>query len=109
MTSVLPNTKERMAMLPADVPRDAVIVTRNLQREYVTRIAAALIRPAATLPTVSTTGSQTLNCRVTAVWKASTISQATGTGSRSKGRPGGRGLKASSSPGGSTPGHSSRW
>jgi putative ABC transport system ATP-binding protein len=29
------NTAERMAMLPADVPRDAVIVTRNLKREYV--------------------------------------------------------------------------
>jgi putative ABC transport system ATP-binding protein len=29
------DTAERMAMLPADVPRDAVIVTRNLQREYV--------------------------------------------------------------------------
>jgi putative ABC transport system ATP-binding protein len=28
------NTEERMARLPADVPRDAVIVTRNLQREY---------------------------------------------------------------------------
>jgi putative ABC transport system ATP-binding protein len=28
------NTEERMAQLPADVPRDAVIVTRNLQREY---------------------------------------------------------------------------
>jgi putative ABC transport system ATP-binding protein len=28
------NTQERMAMLPADVPRDAVIVTRNLVREY---------------------------------------------------------------------------
>jgi putative ABC transport system ATP-binding protein len=28
------NTEERMAMLPADVPRDAVIVTRNLRREY---------------------------------------------------------------------------
>ena len=28
------DTSERMAMLPADVPRDAVIVTRNLQREY---------------------------------------------------------------------------
>jgi len=27
-------TAERMAMLPADVPRDAIIVTRNLQREY---------------------------------------------------------------------------
>jgi len=34
VTSTLPNTEERMAMLPADVPRDAVIVTRNLQREY---------------------------------------------------------------------------
>ena len=29
------DTGERMAMLPADVPRDAIIVTRNLQREYV--------------------------------------------------------------------------
>ena len=29
------STAERMALLPADVPRDAVIVTRNLQREYV--------------------------------------------------------------------------
>jgi putative ABC transport system ATP-binding protein len=28
------NTEERMAMLPADVPRDAVIVIRNMQREY---------------------------------------------------------------------------
>jgi putative ABC transport system ATP-binding protein len=28
------DTAERMAMLPADVPRDAVIVTRNLQRDY---------------------------------------------------------------------------
>jgi putative ABC transport system ATP-binding protein len=28
------DTAERMAMLPTDVPRDAVIVTRNLQREY---------------------------------------------------------------------------
>ena len=28
------DTAERMALLPADVPRDAVIVTRNLQREY---------------------------------------------------------------------------
>jgi putative ABC transport system ATP-binding protein len=27
-------TAERMAMLPADVPRDAVIVTRNLRRDY---------------------------------------------------------------------------
>jgi len=34
MTSALRNTDERMAMLPADVPKDAVIVTRNLQREY---------------------------------------------------------------------------
>ncbi|HEY8256286.1 MAG TPA: ABC transporter ATP-binding protein [Gemmatimonadales bacterium] len=34
MTSSLGDTAERMAMLPADVPRDAVIVTRNLQRDY---------------------------------------------------------------------------
>jgi putative ABC transport system ATP-binding protein len=34
VTGTLPNTEERMAMLPADVPRDAVIVTRNLQRDY---------------------------------------------------------------------------
>jgi putative ABC transport system ATP-binding protein len=34
VTSAMLNTEERMAMLPADVPRDAVIVTRNLQREY---------------------------------------------------------------------------
>ena len=34
MTGAMLNTEERMAMLPADVPRDAVIVTRNLQREY---------------------------------------------------------------------------
>jgi putative ABC transport system ATP-binding protein len=34
VTTGLLNTQERMAMLPADVPRDAVIVTRNLQREY---------------------------------------------------------------------------
>jgi putative ABC transport system ATP-binding protein len=34
MTSALKDTDERMAMLPADVPRDAIIVTRNLQREY---------------------------------------------------------------------------
>jgi putative ABC transport system ATP-binding protein len=33
MTS-LANTAERMAQLPVDVPRDAVIVTSNLQREY---------------------------------------------------------------------------
>ena len=32
--STLSTTEERMAQLPADVPRDAVIVTRNLQREY---------------------------------------------------------------------------
>ena len=34
MTGTLGDTAERMAMLPPDVPRDAVIVTRNLQREY---------------------------------------------------------------------------
>jgi putative ABC transport system ATP-binding protein len=34
VTSTMLNTEERMAQLPADVPRDAVIVTRNLQREY---------------------------------------------------------------------------
>ena len=34
MTSALNSTDERMAMLPGDVPRDAMIVTRNLQREY---------------------------------------------------------------------------
>ena len=34
MTGTMLNTEERMAQLPADVPRDAVIVTRNLQREY---------------------------------------------------------------------------
>jgi putative ABC transport system ATP-binding protein len=34
LTGALLNTEERMAMLPPDVPRDAVIVTRNLQREY---------------------------------------------------------------------------
>ncbi len=33
MTSIT-DTAERMALLPADVPRDAVIVVRNLQREY---------------------------------------------------------------------------
>ena len=32
--SSIADTAERMAMLPPDVPRDAVIVTRNLQREY---------------------------------------------------------------------------
>jgi putative ABC transport system ATP-binding protein len=30
----LGDTAERMAMLPTDVPRDAIIVTRNLQRDY---------------------------------------------------------------------------
>jgi putative ABC transport system ATP-binding protein len=34
VTSTLINTEERMAMLPGDIPRDAVIVTRNLQRDY---------------------------------------------------------------------------
>ena len=34
MTARLGDTAERMATLPVDVPRDAVIVTRNLQRDY---------------------------------------------------------------------------
>jgi putative ABC transport system ATP-binding protein len=34
MTAGLGDTAERMAMLPVDLPRDAVIVTRNLQRDY---------------------------------------------------------------------------
>jgi putative ABC transport system ATP-binding protein len=34
VTTSLGDTAERMAMLPADLPRDAVIVTRNLQRDY---------------------------------------------------------------------------
>ncbi len=34
MTGALSDTAERMAMLPTDVPRDAVIVARNLQRDY---------------------------------------------------------------------------
>ncbi|HEX5386652.1 MAG TPA: ABC transporter ATP-binding protein [Gemmatimonadales bacterium] len=34
MTATLENTAERMARLPADVPADAVIVTRNLRRDY---------------------------------------------------------------------------
>ena len=34
MTASLGATAERMAMLPADIPRDALIVTRNLQRDY---------------------------------------------------------------------------
>ncbi|HEY3935475.1 MAG TPA: ABC transporter ATP-binding protein [Gemmatimonadales bacterium] len=33
--SDLKTTAERMAALPAGVPRDSVIVTRNLQREYI--------------------------------------------------------------------------
>ena len=33
MTAVS-STAERMAMLPADVPRDAIIVVRNMKREY---------------------------------------------------------------------------
>lgn len=35
MARDIATTAERMAQLPADVPRDAVIVTRNLQREYI--------------------------------------------------------------------------
>ena len=34
MAKDIRDTAERMAALPSDVPRDAVIVTRNLQREY---------------------------------------------------------------------------
>jgi len=34
VTGALSDTAERMAMLPTDVPRDAVIVARNLQRDY---------------------------------------------------------------------------
>jgi len=34
VSAAMSTTAERMAMLPADVPRDAMIVTRNLQREY---------------------------------------------------------------------------
>jgi putative ABC transport system ATP-binding protein len=33
--AAIDSTAERMAQLPSDVPRDAVIVTRNLKREYV--------------------------------------------------------------------------
>jgi putative ABC transport system ATP-binding protein len=33
--TAISNTAERMAMLPADVPRDAVIVVRNMKRDYV--------------------------------------------------------------------------
>jgi putative ABC transport system ATP-binding protein len=34
VTTSLSDTAERMAALPSDIPRDAVIVTRNLQRDY---------------------------------------------------------------------------
>ncbi|HJS46814.1 MAG TPA: ABC transporter ATP-binding protein [Gemmatimonadales bacterium] len=34
MTRELTDTGERMALLPADVPRDAIIVTRGIKREY---------------------------------------------------------------------------
>jgi putative ABC transport system ATP-binding protein len=34
VTGSFTDTAERMAMLPGDIPRDAVIVTRNLQRDY---------------------------------------------------------------------------
>jgi putative ABC transport system ATP-binding protein len=34
VTAGLGDTAERMAALPAEIPRDAVIVTRNLQRDY---------------------------------------------------------------------------
>jgi putative ABC transport system ATP-binding protein len=34
MTPAISTTAERMAALPPDVPRDAVIVTRGLEREY---------------------------------------------------------------------------
>src|SRR6478736_3850465 len=34
MSTTLATTAERMAQLPPDVPVDAVIVTRNLQRNY---------------------------------------------------------------------------
>jgi putative ABC transport system ATP-binding protein len=34
VTVSLGDTAERMAMLPGDIPRDAMIVTRNLQRDY---------------------------------------------------------------------------
>ena len=35
MSRNLLDTAERMAQLPADTPRDSVIVTRNLEREYI--------------------------------------------------------------------------
>jgi putative ABC transport system ATP-binding protein len=34
VTKEMLDTSERMALLPSDVPRDAVIVTRNLERHY---------------------------------------------------------------------------
>jgi putative ABC transport system ATP-binding protein len=34
VTASLSDAAERMAMLPADIPRDAVIVARHLQRDY---------------------------------------------------------------------------
>ena len=34
MSREMLDTAERMALLPSDIPRDAVIVTRNLKREY---------------------------------------------------------------------------
>ena len=44
MNRNLLDTGERMAQLPTDTPRDAVIVTRNLEREYImgTEIVRAL-------------------------------------------------------------------
>jgi putative ABC transport system ATP-binding protein len=42
VTAGVGTTAERMAMLPADVPRDAVIVTRNLKREY--EMGAEIVR-----------------------------------------------------------------
>ncbi|HEU5169194.1 MAG TPA: ABC transporter ATP-binding protein [Gemmatimonadales bacterium] len=34
MSATLETTAERMAQLPPDIPRDAIIVTRNLRRDY---------------------------------------------------------------------------
>ena len=42
MTVGIDTTAERMARLPGDVPRDAVIVTRNLKREY--EMGAEIVR-----------------------------------------------------------------
>ena len=42
MTVGIDTTAERMAQLPGDVPRDAVIVTRNLKREY--EMGAEIVR-----------------------------------------------------------------